>query len=291
MTLPIVSVIIPVYQAGPLSLCLEALERQSLPRQAFEIIVVDNGADEDLAPILAPFPLVRKIQERTVGSYAARNRGVREARGEILAFTDADCIPAPGWVAAGVKELESGPKNLVVGGRVTLFWPGADPNPWELYDSLVAFNQEAFLRTRSYGVTANLFVRKEAFAEVGPFNQTLRSGGDRDWGQRAAARGCELRYAPEAAVRHPARASLTELDNKHRRLIGGAWRSSPRPFLLLCKAPFLELCDTLYFLGLLWRRRELGTALLARTLGVRLAVSGRRLHEYLRLAKGGEARR
>ena len=291
MTSPLLSVIIPVYQAEPLGRCLAALEGQSLPRDAYEVIVVDNGSQDDVAAILRRFPLVRLVVEPTVGSYAARNAGVREARGTILAFTDADCVPTTGWLAAGAKAFEDGPERLVVGGRVTLFWAEAAPNPWELYDLLVAFDQEALLRTRRFGVTANLFVRQELFTAVGPFNQALRSGGDRDWGERAAAFGCELRYAPEAEVGHPARASLAALDDKHRRLIGGAWRSARHPFRLLGKAPLLELVDTLYFARLLWRRREMGAALLARTMGVRLAIGGRRLHEYLRLARGGEPRR
>ena len=291
MTSPEISVIIPVFTAEPLALCLEALEQQTLPRQAYEVIVVDNGAADTLAAIVARFPRVRVLRETTVGSYAARNTGAREARGEMLAFADADCIPDPGWLAAGREALAGGPESSVVGGRVTLFWHGESPTPWELYDSLVAFNQEVLIRTRHYGVTANLFVRKKVFAAVGPFNQALLSGGDRDWGHRAVALGCDLRYCPAAEVRHPARASLAELNAKHRRLIGGAWRSSPHPFRLFCKAPLLELRDIFYFTWVLWCRRELGATQLARIWAVHLHISGRRLHEYLRLASGGEPRR
>ena len=97
---PFVSVIIPVlerYEA--LGGCLRALAGQSYPPDRIEILVVDNGriprAEEALGGGRGP---VRFLHEPVKGSYRARNRGLREARGSIYAFTDSDCIPDRDWI-------------------------------------------------------------------------------------------------------------------------------------------------------------------------------------------------
>ena len=90
---PRVSIVIPVFnQAQDLGRCLAALERQTYPADRFEAIVVDNGSDEPIGPVTERFSFVRAICEPAPGSYAARNRGIEASRGEVLAFTDADCL-------------------------------------------------------------------------------------------------------------------------------------------------------------------------------------------------------
>ena len=91
-----VSVIIPVYNdLKLLSTCLECLDRQTYPKTRFEVLVVDNGSDLPVQPIVSRYSNVKLEKESMPGSYAARNRGIAAARGEILAFTDADCRPSP----------------------------------------------------------------------------------------------------------------------------------------------------------------------------------------------------
>jgi len=96
---PFVSVIIPVYN-DPIRLrtCLQALEEQTYPKSMYAVIVVDNGSDESIEPIVAEFSQMKTSYEPHPRSYAARNKSLSPARGEVIAFTDSDCIPAPDWI-------------------------------------------------------------------------------------------------------------------------------------------------------------------------------------------------
>src|SRR4051812_27832091 len=98
-TPPFVSVIVPVFnQSEPLRACLRALNGQTSPRARFEVIVVDNGSTDPVSVPTGSHSTVRVEGESKPGSYAARNRGVAIARGSVIAFTDADCVPAADWV-------------------------------------------------------------------------------------------------------------------------------------------------------------------------------------------------
>ena len=95
---PWVSVVVPAYNAeSSIALCLEALMQQDYPGNLFEIIVVDDGSADATAHIVQGFP-VRYVYQKNAGPAAARNHGAQKAAGEILLFTDADCVPDPDWV-------------------------------------------------------------------------------------------------------------------------------------------------------------------------------------------------
>ena len=218
---PLVSVIVPVYNdAERLKLCLEALAAQDYP--CYEVIVADNGStDREVERVCEAFG-VTFVTETKVGSYAARNTGVSLAKGELLAFTDADCIPEPQWLARGVKRFVKTPNCGLVGGRIRVFAQDPErPTTVELYEVALAFPQRTYVENSRYGATANVFTSRAVFEEVGPFNERLRSGGDREWGQRVAAAGYTLVYAHEACVRHPARRTFAELYKKSHRTVGG----------------------------------------------------------------------
>lgn len=120
--LPFVSVIIPVLDDPVrLALCLQALEDQTYAADRYEVIVVDNGSVSDLAPVVVAFAHAQLAVEPRRGSYAARNMGIGLARGEVLAFTDSDCIPQPDWLEAGVARLMGAAGCGLVGGRVAIF--------------------------------------------------------------------------------------------------------------------------------------------------------------------------
>ena len=113
---PRISVIIPVYRDwDDLRRCLAALTQQSWSESDFEILVVNN--DTQPAPDDLVAPNLRLLQEPQGHSYAARNAGVAAARGELLAFTDADCQPAPDWLAAGWAALHAGSAGTLPSGR------------------------------------------------------------------------------------------------------------------------------------------------------------------------------
>jgi glycosyltransferase involved in cell wall biosynthesis len=220
---PFVSVIVPVSNdSESIGNLLLSLEVQEYPRERFECIIVDNASEGPLRlPAQGPLQ-VRVVREERPGSYAARNLGLREARGEVLAFTDADCVPRPDWLSSAVTRVLEGPRPIMIGGPVEVTPAhGAGGTAFDWYSIINDFDQARFLSVYRFAATANLVATRDAFERVGHFNATLMSGGDYEWGRRAWSMGIEQVYAPEVIVRHPARATWAQLAGRHRRIIGG----------------------------------------------------------------------
>lgn len=223
-----VSVVVPVHgDVEPLHRLVEALARQSHPVDATEVILVDNGAVGDLCRAAGRHPRTRVVREEQPGSYAARNRGLLHARGEAIAFTDADCRPHPDWLAAGLAALGADPRVGLVAGHVEPVCADPERPAWaELY-GLVGFPQEQWARERHWAATANAFTRRTVIESVGPFDPRLKSMGDREWGARVHAAGWRVVFAPEARVEHPVRRSLGAVLAREARLAGGAHDLTP----------------------------------------------------------------
>ncbi len=234
LDLPFVSVVIPVYcpLAGPaheLDQCLDHLARQTYPRERFEVIVVDNGCPSIDASLRrhdachAPALDLQLVREPRPGSYAARNAGLRVARGTVLAFTDADCLPWPDWIEQGVKSVAEGSETGIVAGRIQLVEPrpaGVSPTAY-LYSSMLSFAGNKGEKGEWYGATADLIVRRAIMDAVGPFDTAFLSGGDWDWGRRAKALGFATRYVAAVGVWHQARPSIGSILRRELRLAGG----------------------------------------------------------------------
>ena len=223
--------IVPVLNDAPgIAACLEALLLQTYPPSRYEIIVADNGSTDGTRAVVERIAAgatgrVRLVIESAVrSSYAARNRALQEARGEIIACTDADCTPTSTWLQHGVRVLV--PQGTgAVAGRVDFTYRGERPNAFEYWDSAVHMNQERLVRRFGYGATANLFTYARMFERHGPFRSDLMSGGDKEFGYRLRLAGEPVSYASDAVVRHPARATLAaafakslRLARAHRRL-------------------------------------------------------------------------
>ncbi|MCT7985023.1 glycosyltransferase [Laspinema sp. A4] len=219
-TQPFVSTIIPVLNDPQrLRLCLEALENQTYPKHLYEVLVIDNGSDESLEPVVRPFKQAKILLEPSRGSYTARNKGILHAKGKILAFTDADCIPQSDWLEKGIAHLLSVPNCGLVGGSIQFSFKIPNrPNPAELYDWLFFLQQEYYLEHEQFAATANVFTYKQVFEQVGLFNSMLKSGGDREWGKRVFAAGYAQSFAPDATICHPARDSVQKLQKKVKRV-------------------------------------------------------------------------
>ena len=115
---PQVTVIVPAYNAAEtLPACLAALATQDYPRSAYEVIVVDDGSTDETAAI-AHKCNVSVITQPNAGPAAARNRGAAAAQGDLLLFTDADCVPVPGWISALVAPF-SDPSVAGAKGRLS----------------------------------------------------------------------------------------------------------------------------------------------------------------------------
>jgi GT2 family glycosyltransferase len=223
---PFASVIVPVHNAErALPRLMASLRAQRFRRERFEMILVDNRSTDRSREVMGGFSDVTVLsQTARRGPAATRNEGIRAARGDLLAFIDADCWAHPDWLDCGVRTLME--KNLDrVAGRVE-FVLSRHPNIYELYDATVNFRQTDFLSTGWCG-TGNLFVRRSVFDEIGPFDAELISHEDSEWGLRATLAGKSLGYAPEAVVYHRARTSLASLVRKWIRTEYGAaqvWR-------------------------------------------------------------------
>jgi glycosyltransferase involved in cell wall biosynthesis len=234
-TVPDVSVVVPVRNgADVIGECLDAIAAQ---RDApdYEVVVVDNGSTDGTAQVAGKHAVgARVVTETRPGSYAARNAGIAVAAGRILAFTDADCLPEPGWLAAAATAVDAGAD--LVGGRVTMT-RSSDPSVVERYDSAVYLRQEDLVTQHGWAVTANLVTRRSVLDDVGWFDPVLPSGGDREFCLRATAAGYRLVYAPDAAVLHRPRTRLREVWRVNRRIGSGfhllaSRTSSRRPYRL-----------------------------------------------------------
>ena len=218
------SVIVPVYGQWPLvPRLLEALAQQSLAESAFEVLLVNNLCPNYVEPASLPAN-ARVLECATPGSYAARNRGVAEATGQWLVFTDADCQPEPQWLETlyqAIQSYEARPDRTgppVLAGAIAMA-AGDHPNPFEVYDLLRGIPQERYVQ-QGYAVTANLCVRRDV-AQRQPFDESRYSGGDAAFTRALVQLGYPLRFVPKAVVKHPARQSWLAICTKVRRIKGG----------------------------------------------------------------------
>lgn len=221
---PAISIIIPVWNSERrIVMTLEAIARQTVSRDLFEVIVVDNGSTDGTADAVRRFDFVTLLSEPIPSSYRSRNRGLAAARGKYVLFTDGDCVPAPDWVEQALSVVERRPDAGLYAGDIVLFREeGARPVA-ACYEELTAFNQRYNVE-HGYCVTANWLCRRDDLRAIGGFNPDLLSGGDGECSRRMAAAGHKVVHVPEMIVGHPTRATLRELIRKRRRVIGGRWR-------------------------------------------------------------------
>jgi glycosyltransferase involved in cell wall biosynthesis len=201
-----VSVVVPARNAeSSLPRLLAALAGQTLDTGDYETIVVDDDS-RDRTAALAEAGGARVVRTpRRRGSYAARNLGLDAARASVIAFTDADCLPAPDWLERGLAGLEREGVDLV-SGRVEMTL-GPSPTVGEMLSACADIHQAAFV-WGGWGATANLFVNGRVFARVGRFNDAVISAGDLEFGRRATEAGFLIWYCDEAVVHHSPRRAI-----------------------------------------------------------------------------------
>ncbi len=244
-----ITVIVPVFNDWEKCLeCLDALGKQTFSLERYEVIVVDNGSVS--VPKLQTYPFrISLLSCKIPGSYAARNIAVERASGLVLAFTDADCLADKNWLTNGWSYISAQPDAVgIVSGRVAVkvnqassLWKSA----LQLHDAALAFQQDRYAK-RGYGLTANLFIRRDLFDIIGLFNEKRLSGGDAEYCFRAKNAGIQLSHCADALVYHPARDSFTALAKKSRRVAGGRvrhgeYRRRVRGLLLATLPPVMPL--------------------------------------------------
>ena len=280
---PRVSVIIPVKNdAARLRLCLEALARQTLPAAQWEAVVADNGSDrDDPAAAAAGFPNVRLVVQPKPGASAARNRAIAASRGTLLAFTDADCLPAPDWLERGLARMAALGGAGMVAGRIRVFpRDPARPNSLELFDMAWAFDQPMFVTRGRFGASANLWTDRNGVDTAGGFDETIPYyGEDVDLCLRLGRLGRPIVYADEVVVAHPARAAWAPFRARLERQVRAHYGYRPRGWRGLRKIPVdfwydwlgpRALCKTLVHPAARGPRQHL------RLLGATLAVKALR---------------
>lgn len=187
--------------------CVESLARAARPRDhEVEIVVVDNGRGEGAREVCrtaqqqgAP---VRLVQEPQPGLSHARNRGVRESRGEVVAFTDDDCLVAPDWLVVLEREFAD-PGLGVCGGRVELH------DPLDLPIAIYVERERAtVIHFGQIFLGCNMAARRAALERTGPFDPLLGAGSptlsaeDTDFLYRSVLSGTRVLYVPDLVVRH-----------------------------------------------------------------------------------------
>lgn len=230
-----ISIIIPhLNQPEALACGLAALNAQEDVARPYEIIVVDNGSRELPVEICARYDNVVLLSQPVPGPGPARNLGAASAKGEILAFIDADCVAAPGWLAAIERHFDSAPDDTLIGGDVRILQHEPDhPTMLEAYESVFAFRMKKYIEEKGFTGGGNLAVRSWIFRKVGGF-LGINIAEDTEWGQRASTMGYRVRYEPTMIVHHPARRNFPELAAKWDRHIAhdlgeirgsGHWRT------------------------------------------------------------------
>ncbi|MDD5556448.1 MAG: glycosyltransferase [bacterium] len=207
--LPPVSVIVPARDAErTLEECLVSLVNLDYPREKLDIVVVDNGSNDRTGEIIRRFPVIAARQEERKSSYASRNAGLDIARGEIIAFTDSDCVTTRGWLRALVAGFED-PAVGCCAGEILPYEKGGLVDEYLASVGHMSHREMLAYEPLPRAMTANLAFRRLVFERCGPFDAGAISGGDSEMVIRMLT-GTDymVRYAGDAVVYHRHRTRL-----------------------------------------------------------------------------------
>lgn len=227
-SLPFCSLIVPTHRRPRiLSGCLAALAALDYPPDRFEVIVVDDGGDEPLDPVVAPLgdrvatTLLRQTQQ---GPGGARNAGAARASGTLLAFTDDDCRPTPPWLGRLAREHLREPAVLL-GGHTR---NALTENPFSTTSQLIIDAGYAWHngdpRDARFLTSNNLAAPAAGFREIGGFDPAFTTSEDRDLCDRWVATGRRIRYLSDAIVDHAHELTLGGFCRQHFAYGRGAFR-------------------------------------------------------------------
>jgi glycosyltransferase involved in cell wall biosynthesis len=245
----VVSVVLATHnRARLLERLLHSLRDQTLPRDAFEVIVVDDASpDGETAAVLERELEAGELDLRVIrrprseGPGAARNEGWRSARAPLVAFTDDDCVATPGWLAAGLDAWRESPDAFVQG--------RTEPVPEE-FPRFDPFSHTVEIRSAGPSFeTCNIFYSRELLERLGGFDAlsfTGPGGEDTDLGWRAVENGADVRYEHAALVHH----AVQRLGPIGRLRLAARWSET-----ILCFARHPGLRRHLVF-GIFWKQNH-----------------------------------
>jgi lipopolysaccharide/colanic/teichoic acid biosynthesis glycosyltransferase/glycosyltransferase involved in cell wall biosynthesis len=218
-----ISVIIPAYNAAAtITDCLSALARQTIPSDQYEVIVVDDGSTDNTADLVRSAPVKLICHERSRGAAAARNSGLRAAQGHLVCFTDADCTPAPDWIAQITAPLcqdqeTIGSKGIYGSHQRQLVARFVQIEYEDKYDLLVGQEQIDFIDTYSAAY------RREVLLANNGFDENVFYVEDQELSFRLAARGYKMVFQPAARVYHRHSDTLAKYGRK--KFMIGYWKA------------------------------------------------------------------
>jgi len=190
----LVSCILPVFNGERyLREALESILAQTY--RPLDIIVADDGSTDGTAAIIASYDnRVRYFWQSHAGAAAARNLGLRNAAGDLLAFLDSDDLWHPEKLARQMARFEARPKLCLCVTHIQNFWIP------ELQEEKARFHNHRLTRPVPGYVTQTLLARRSVFQTVGQFNTTLQHGDAADWFLRAAEQGAAMELLPDVLV-------------------------------------------------------------------------------------------
>jgi len=202
------SVVVAVRRDPRIYRLLDSLLRQTVPRQAFEIIVVENGSSEFADVITIGSGAVRYLHTKEGNMAAARNLGLNAATGQYLLLTDADCVAQHDWIERMIARLQEGACAAIGGSILKLA-----PKTWtQRYGITVVDGQAALSYLPAlplpYVAGANAAFLTAAVRQVGGFDERLKSGNDVDICYQLGLHGYDVGLAPQAIVFHEDRATV-----------------------------------------------------------------------------------
>lgn len=211
MTSPalLASVVVPVRADPRVRRLLGALAAQTVPAGRYEVIVIENGSS-DLADVDGAYGFTRYAHLDQANRAAARNAGLRMARGLYLLLTDADCVPCPDWIDCLTAALSAG-EYAIVGGPIVKYIP----RTWVQRHAITIVDGQRALSYLPalhlpYVAGANAGFITAGLRDAGGFDEDLLSGNDVDACYKLGLRGHRAGIAADALVEHDDRASVAE---------------------------------------------------------------------------------
>ncbi|MFX0202077.1 MAG: glycosyltransferase [Candidatus Hodarchaeota archaeon] len=242
--LPFASIVVPVFNGSDtIDDLLQSLMALNYPRGRYEIIVVDNNSRDNTPQRVQQYPVKLLYEHQIQSSYAARNRGVKAAKGEIIVFTDADCVAHPGWLrhlladyadhrwggfAGRIEACQ--PCTDVQRHLTNIGWFTLPLSQWQfsvpqsrgelLCSHLKILDYRSDISLPSDLVnppTANVAYRQQVFDEIGYFDPRLTSGGDMDFAWHVQTQtDWQIKVIPEAIIYHSHRRNLAGMAKQYR---------------------------------------------------------------------------
>lgn len=216
--LPAISVIIPFTEDhNMLRSSIEAYQQLDYPNKLCELILINNGGNT-LAGLedLSNKDGVRLVSVDRKNAYAARNMGAQIAKGELILFTDSDCVVDREWAKRVVVSFKDDTIAAVFG-KVLAYKP---QTPLEVFGNRYVFNRAQ--RPFEYIIGGNCAIRRSMFKKLGGFDERFNSGADIDFSIRLRQCGFRIQYEPRAIVYHKHRENMRQLFKQYKKY-GAGW--------------------------------------------------------------------